>query len=147
MPESNTTRTEFLKMTLRMFGHDYSDMDTSSIPFADVNKADWKAKVIAKALLEGVITSSNTNFRPNDAVSRIEAIKILSLASGMNIVATDSTVFTDVNVAWMKKYVKAARLAGIVNGQMANGKLVFEPLRNITRAEASKVIVNAVKAQ
>jgi len=147
MPESNTTRTEFLKMTLRIFCKDYSNVDTSGLPFGDVNKLDWKAKVIAKALSENLITAKNSDFRPNDAISRIEAIKILTLAAGLEVTPTDSTVFTDVTVDWMKKYVETAKNAGIANGQNVNGKLIFEPLRNITRAEASKVIINGVKAK
>jgi len=47
----------------------------------------------------------------------------------------------------MKKYVETAKNAGIANGQNVNGKLIFEPLRNITRAESSKVIINGVKAK
>jgi len=147
MPESNTTRTEFLKMTLRLFCKDYSSTNTSGLPFVDVNKLDWKAKVIAKALSENLISANNSNFRPNDAISRIEAIKILTLVSGLNITPTNTTVFADVKVSWMKKYVEAARSAGIVNGQTVNGKLIFEPLRSITRAEASKIIINGVKTK
>ncbi len=145
MPQSNTTRTEFLKMTLRIFCKDYSSTGTAGLPFSDVNKNDWKAKVIAKALSEGLITANNSKFRPNDAISRIEAIKILTLASGLEVNPTNTTVFTDVSTDWMKKYVEAAKNAWIINGQTVNGKLIFEPLRSITRAEASKIIINGVK--
>jgi hypothetical protein len=62
----------------------------------------------------------------------------------MNVAPTNTTVFTDVKIDWMKKYAEAVRKAGIANGQTVNGKLVLEPLRKIKRSESSKVIIKSL---
>ncbi len=144
VPESNATRFEFIKMTERVFCLDYSNVDDSNLPFADVTKGTWQGRVAQEALDANLVTADNTLFRGNDNISRIEAFKVLSRAAQMTIAPTDTTVFTDVNIPWMKKYAEAVRLAGIANGQTINGQLMLEPLRNITRAESAKVIVKAV---
>jgi hypothetical protein len=80
-------------------------------------------------------------FRPNDSITRAEAITIL--LSAANIIVDRSlktTQFTDVSVAWMIPYVETARTMGIVNGQVINGFLKFRPNDSITRAESVKVI-------
>ena len=147
VPESNTTRFEFIKMTERVFCLDYSNVDDSNLPFTDVTKGTWQGRVAQEALNAGLVTSKNTSFRGNDSISRIEAIKVLTLAAKMNVTATNSTVFTDVNINWMKKYAEAVRKAGIVNGQTVNGKLILEPLRNIKRSESAKIIVKTIWAK
>jgi len=144
VPESNASRYEFIKMTERVFCLDYNNVDDSNLPFTDVAKGTWQGRVAQEALNAGLVTSANPLFRGNDSISRIEAFKVLTLAAGMTVTPTNTTVFTDVTVDWMKKYAEAVKNAGIANGQTINGNLMLEPLRNITRAESSKVIVKAV---
>ncbi len=144
VPESNATRFEFIKMTERVFCLDYSNVDDSNLPFTDVTKGTWQGRVAQEALDAWLVTSANPLFRGNDDISRIEAFKVLTLAAGMTVTPTNTTVFTDVNIDWMKKYAEAVRTAGIANGQTINGNLVLEPLRNITRAESAKVIVKGI---
>jgi lactocepin len=54
-PENPSSRIEYLKMVLRSFNIDYSSANTSGVPFLDVNKNSWEAKVIAKALELNII--------------------------------------------------------------------------------------------
>jgi len=131
-------------MTERVFCLDYTNVDDSNLPFTDVTKGTWQGRVAQEALNAGLVTSNNSLFRGNDSISRIEAFKVLTLAAKMTVTPTTTTVFTDVHIDWMKKYAEAVRTAGIANGQTINGNLVLEPLRNITRAESSKVIVKAI---
>ena len=88
-----------------------------------------------------IIDSSNANFRPNDAVSRAEAIKmILNVgATRTSSLAVDQTVtsspFSDVSVAWHNKYFDKASSLNIMNG--SNG--LVRPMDDVTRAETSKI--------
>jgi len=150
-PERAITRAEFLKMTLKGFGYTYSENDASAVTFSDVNKDHWTAKVIGKAQILGVISSENENFRPNDSISRAEAMKILlGVASSVDpkFLATEATTssFVDVTTDWQKKYIEKAKALGIISGQKdSNGDMIFRPDESITRAETSKVVVKATK--
>lgn len=146
-PNRSTTRIEMLKIALRTFCYEYSDLSGTE-NFADVANGSWQARVVEKATSLGVI-AQNTNFRPNDAVSRAEAIKMF-----MNVGSTRaaeltvdqailSTSFTDVTVDWQAKYFEAAKSAGVINGQMVGDLLIVRPNDSITRSETSKVAVNS----
>lgn len=139
-PKSNTTRSEFLKMTLKLFGKDYSTTDVSSLTFSDVSKTSWQAKVVAKAVSEGIVSTANSKFRPNDSISRAEAVKILLKVAWIEASEVSTSSFSDVS-GWATKYVEQAKKSGIVNGQTVNGKLMFRPSDSITREEVAKVIV------
>lgn len=143
-PDLNTTRAEFLKIALKAFGHDYSDVDTSNLTYVDINKDSWQAKVAMKAVSKWFISTFNDRFRPNDSITRIEALKILLNAAWIDTMETDYTTFTDVNVWWMKKYVEKSKALWIVNGQFVNNKLILRPNDNITRAETSKIVVKTM---
>jgi len=125
---------------------DYSDADTSTLTFNDVDKDSWIAKVVAKAAELNMIDTENKNFRPNDNVSRAEAMKLLLGAAGVEIEEITTTDFTDVT-GWAVKYVQTAKNLGIVDGQVINGKLVFRPSDSITRAEVAKIVVKTMKTR
>jgi len=76
-PWRETTRTEFLKIALRAYCYEYINEDPSSLTFTDVDKAVWQAKVIKLGADLGIVSTSNSMFRPNEAISRAEAIKML----------------------------------------------------------------------
>jgi len=56
---------------------DYENIDVSQLPFLDVDKNTWQAKAISKAFELDIIDKNNKNFRPNDPITRSEALKIL----------------------------------------------------------------------
>ena len=62
MPESDTTRFEFLKMTERIFCLDYSNVDDSNLPFTDVIKGTWQGRVAQEAVNSGLVTTNNSKF-------------------------------------------------------------------------------------
>ncbi len=146
-PNDNTTRAEFLKIVLRAFNHDYANVDVSNLKYVDVNKDTWQAKVIQKALSKWLISGFNDRFRPNDNVTRIEAIKMLLNAARIDVTDTEITSFTDVTISWMKKYVETSKKLWIINGQIINGKLKFRPNDPITRAETSKIVIKTMNLQ
>lgn len=143
-PWRETTRTEFLKIALRSYCYEYINEDTSSLTFTDVDKSTWQARVIDLWVDLGIVTTDNSTFRPNDSISRIEAMKmLLKVAETRNAVYTvDSSVttsaFGDLTATWQAKYAEKARTLGIIANN-AN----FEPNRGIKRDESAKVVVKS----
>lgn len=105
----------------------------------------WYAPYVSLALSYGIISDTNTNFRPNDSISRAEVAKIIVGISRVNIGNTETT-FTDVDPASdLAKYIETTKTLGFFSGEVANGKLIFRPNDPITRAEIAKVVVNAFR--
>lgn len=143
-PENKASRAEYLKIVLRAMNIDYSDVDTSKLTFADVDKNSWIAKVVVKAAELNMIDTTNKNFRPNASISRAESMKMLLNAAGIETSENTVSDFSDVK-GWAVKYVQKAKDLGIVNGQEINGKILFRPADNITRAEVSKIVVKTME--
>lgn len=143
-PEKSASRAEYLKIVLRAMNVDYSNADVSKLTFKDVEKDSWMAKVVVKAAELNMIDASNKNFRPNSQISRAEAMKMLINAAGIQTNDKAVSEFNDVK-GWAVKYVQKAKELGIVNGQNVNGKVLFRPADNITRAEVSKIVVKTME--
>jgi len=143
-PQNSASRAEYLKIVLRTFNIDYSNVDTSKLTFSDVDKNSWIAKVIVKAAELNMIDTKNKNFRPNASISRSESMKMLMNAAGIETSENTVSEFSDVK-GWAVKYVQKAKELGIINGQEINGKILFRPADNITRAEVSKIVVKTME--
>ncbi len=145
-PNHTISRAEYLKVLLRAFCIDYQDMVTYDISFEDVDKNAWEAKVIAKALKLWVIDQKNKKFRPHDPVTRAESLKMLFQISWVVPKEAYITRFEDVNQSgWEIKYIQKAKDMCIVDGYSVDGRILFQPYKNMTRAEVSKVIANTLK--
>ncbi len=143
-PKWVVTRSEFLRMVLKSVNKDYSNVNISNLKFTDISKGSWQEKVVSKALSEWIINWNKEKFEPNKAISRIEALKIIILASRLEIKKLD-TKFADVNVDWMRKYVETAKENGIINWQLIDWKLLFRPNDSISREEVVKVLSKIIK--
>ena len=141
-PDNNISRAEFLKMAMKGLKVSY-DTSVKSSDFSDVGEA-WQISLVVKAKSLGIVSGQTINgklvFRPNDTITRAEAMKILLAAAGYKSDAT-VTVFSDVTEAWQIPFIAKAQSLGIVSGQTINGKLVFRPNDTITRAEVAKIVV------
>ncbi len=142
-PENSVTRAEFLKIALRGMGIKIGTGTTTD--FTDVTE-DWQIPLVVKAKELGIISGQTIDgkliFRPNDIITRAEAMKILLKAAGYKTDAS-TTDFTDVTEDWQIPLVVKAQELGFISGQIINGKLVFRPNDTITRAEVTKIIVKA----
>ncbi|MDD2516249.1 MAG: S-layer homology domain-containing protein, partial [Candidatus Gracilibacteria bacterium] len=104
------------------------------------------AKYIAKAqelgIAQGQVIDGKLKFRPNDLITRAEAIYMLLNASQIKPSENANTNFTDIpaNGTWMIKYIAKAQELGIAQGQVIDGKLKFRPNSGISRAETAKII-------
>lgn len=146
-PENNVTRAEFLKMVLKGLNTSV-DSTLATSPFSDVAES-WQIPFVARAKELGIVSGQSVNgklsFRPNDTVTRAEAMKILLLAAGYTSNNISNTDFADVTESWQIPFVARAKDLGIVSGQDINGKLNFRPNDTVTRAEVAKVIVKMME--
>ncbi len=146
-PTRATTRIEFLKIALRSFCYEYGDLGGIE-GFSDVVDGSWQARVVEKASALSVINTTNSTFRPNDAISRIEAMKMIlkvgeTRSANFTLSTATTTTFTDIPASWMMKYVETAKDLAIVSGT----NNTFRPLDAINRGETAKVAVRSMNAQ
>jgi len=137
-PDDPITRAELAKMILKARKVKVS---TSSlkITFKDVSKKAWYAPYVVKAKEQGLIAGyGDGSFRPNQAVSRAEALKIILLAYDVFMDTAYRPVFKDVaEDDWSAAYIMKANQMGIVDGYSGDK---FKPNNQLTRAEAAKII-------
>jgi len=135
-PNSHITRAEVVKIALNSF---LIDIPTKLEykPFPDVEMTDWHAPYLQSARINGVVEGFPDGIRPNEFVTRAEALKILLIASGLPLESSVAAHFTDTNLsAWYMWYVNYAYANDIVSGH-ADGS--FKPANPITRAEIAKI--------
>lgn len=104
-----------------------------------------------KGVMSGIGIGNEIYFMPDKAVSRVDFVAMLMNAIGEKDVENVlSTGFDDDSEipASMKGYVKEARDMGLVTGTVnADGEYLFEPNREITRAEAALIVSKLVNAE
>lgn len=102
-----------------------------------------------KGIMNGTDIGTATYFYPSKTVSRAEFTVMAMNAAGITEVnQVGSTVFADDGEieSGMKGYISAAYELGYINGTEKDGKLCFEPDREITRAEAAVMLSNILDA-
>ncbi len=144
-PKNTISRAEYLKIILRAFCMDYDDVDISKIPFEDVNKDNWEAKVIAKALELKAINDKNSKFRPHEPISRVESLKIIFDITWTTPENAYVTKFEDVDAyGWEIKYIEKSFDMCIVDWYKVDWRFTFKPYDNMLREEVAKVIANTL---
>lgn len=97
------TRKEVMKIVMKLSGKeivDECDGDFSDVP------ADWGCKYIEAALEAGYI-AANATFRPDDNITKTEAMKLVLKAKGI-----EKSQVTD---NWQEDYMMTAYEYGIIN--------------------------------
>jgi hypothetical protein len=138
-PQQPITRAEYLKIVLRANNIDYSKVDTKILYFTDVDKNSWQAKVVTKATELWIISKNNKKFRPNDNISRAEAMKILIKWSNIKVQEIKNSSFWDVSGVFTK-YIETAKNLWIISANTH-----FRPTNNISRAEVAKIIIKIIE--
>lgn len=134
-PDRAISRAEFVTLIMRARGISEAQYHDD---FSDVASDFWGAGYIAAALESGFIESAQ-QFRPNDAIKREEAAKLVSLMTqdlpreSGGISFADSEKISD----WSADYIKDCAQKGLIKGD--NGGNV-NPQSKMTRAEAVTVI-------
>lgn len=139
-PDNNVTRAEFLSMIMKK---EKISINETSTTFEDVPDA-WLS-VIATAekqwYIKGQYVNGKKIARPNDSITRAEAIKILLSVKKTQLSTSIENEFDDVSEEWMIPYISTAKLLWIISWQSISGKLKFRPNDSITRAESAKIIL------
>ena len=148
-PEGYLNRAELLKIALTAFDLELAE-SLAEQPFSDVPLDAWFAPFVDTAKRQGIVNGyADGSFLPERTINRVEAIKILLLASGLPIPADSlTTSFTDVPLdAWFAPLVSFVEKNGIaegitksVSGINASYK-VFEPGGQVTRGEIARMAV------
>ncbi len=97
----NLPRKEAVKVMMNLSS--VAVVDNCSGQFSDLTSADWACKYAETALANGLV-AANASFRPDDLVSKIEALKMVF--QGMDLERDD-------NADWRAGYVEAAVSMGI----------------------------------
>ena len=143
-PESNITRAEFIKLTVKAMGWTESEYKNA---FADVTSKDWFAGVIQTAFDKGIANGSDGKFNPNRTINREEMVKFIMCAFNTSGIELEEAYigFEDNSEisGWAVDYVKQALTAGFVKGMDNN---YFCPKDSTTRAQAAAVISRLYKA-
>lgn len=139
-PKENITRTEFLSMLFKVHSIDLENFSPNEGVFYDVDVGTEQSKIAYKAY-ELWITHwyDDGTFRPNDNISRIQAIKYILKLNNEEL-SDEASQFVDVTVLWMVKYANAAKLLWITDGVETSEGLKFYPENLITREEAAKFL-------
>lgn len=105
----------------------------------------WAGETIQEGLRIGFVAGDPGGcFRPDDAVTRAEFIKMLVIARGLRPSHAASPSFTDVAAHWVESqgYLEAAVEAGLIHPEDYAG--IFSPDTPITRQEIALVSVRAM---
>lgn len=145
-PSASITREEFVKMAVVAFSmHD----PTAVSDFADVIKGEWYDSFVASAAKNGLVNGvSETEFGIGRKITRQDVAVIIARAKNLTDTAEDSsntdTGFSDNDsiADYAKAAVKQMKDRGYING-VGNGR--FEPESLCTRAEAAKIIYEAIR--
>lgn len=138
-PSQQITRAEFLKIVLSTF---LTDAVTEG-PFQDLE--DWQKPWVHTAYNLGIVKGyTETEFKPNQPITRAEAIKILVEANNLilNPFNRKNPEFHDLDPEyWAYNYIDIATDMNLISGYQENGKNLFKPKNNLNRAEAAVLVV------
>jgi N-acetylmuramoyl-L-alanine amidase len=115
--------------------------NTSKTTFADISN-HWAESDITSAFEKGYVNGyENGTFKPNNAITRAEFIKLLYTIFGND--NSSDVSFADVSGReWYYSYIKWGVANGLVNGYADN---TFRADKEITREEAAVILNRCVK--
>lgn len=145
-PENNINRAELLKILIEGRGISPSLVSYNNC-FPDV-KNEWFAAPVCYAQKEGWIQGYNDgSFRPEQTISKAEAIKMLINSQGISVRSTvDEIIFVDVNLNdWFAPYIYKAKELNLLeetgfwvgpNDEMTRGGIAENLYRILTIADS-----------
>ena len=116
----------------------------NAISFSDLNpNADYYEPIIDLANRKIATGYSNGTFKPNTAITREDAAKMLALTIDVNITNPKNPGFKDVTVNNPNyRYIAALAEAGVINGYSDK---TFKPKEPITRGQMAKILTLGFK--
>ncbi len=113
-----------------------------AMSFTDVSPNDYFYEAVRYLYCAGVVSGyADGTFRPYNNTTRAQLSKIVALAEGWPIDTTGGPHFTDVPISHtFYDYIETAYNHSIITGYQDG---TFRPDNNVTRAQLSKIIVQA----
>lgn len=146
-PDEDVSRAEFLKMALLGAGKDVDGV--SGYYYNDVSSSAWYYDYVTYATEEGYVEGYNDgNFRPNNDISRAEALVILLRIANEDDTEDDRVSSSDINFSDVDRYdwfAWAVVLADELNLVRGYGDGTFGPGNDLSRAEAAKIVDLAIE--
>lgn len=138
-PDDKITRAEFVKIIAGAFE---VESEKKENPFDDVNGNEWYFTYVVNAYHSGIVKGAEGKFNPLSEITRQDAFVILSRVLGVKEGA--DTVFADSPEisGYAVLHINALCSADIISGYEDN---TLKPLASITRAEAAKLVSEAMK--
>lgn len=144
-PTLYVTREEFVKMLAGVAGANVTGYTSSRFP--DVPLSRWSAPYIAWAADRGITTGTDGgNFAPTMRITREEMAAMIYRyvqSSGKTLPAKNAPViFADANLisGWAQTPVSVMQQAGIIDGNVTNGRYTFDPKVSASREECAKML-------
>ena len=141
-PNREIKREEFIKILVTAFEMDENEQK-GDLPFDDVHQNDWFYPYIRVVTSQGIVSGIASNiFGTGTQISRQDAAVLLyrvlilktdSIKTERTVLFNDSREISD----YAKMAVEALATVGIFSGNESNE---IQPLHNITRAQAAKII-------
>lgn len=148
-PNSAATRAEIATMTTRAV-QATTPSDVVVNPFPDVSTTTWHAKYLKSAKTRGVIHGYPDGlYRPEQAVNKVEALKIVNRTFGNNFTQTNQNLssYSDLGLdQWYIPYVNAGLNQGLVGDEaiLPTYADLFKPADYLTRAEVAKILYSMI---
>ena len=143
-PEAKTTRAMLVTILYRVAGSPETQSQTG---FEDVKAGSWYAAAVTWAAEKDIVTGvSETEFRPDDFISREQAATILyRYARYKGCEMTDGAelnTFPDGEKvsSWAKEAVSWSVAQGLINGNPKSGALYLQPQQGATRAQLAAIL-------
>lgn len=145
-PDRDITRAEFAAIIVRALG---LQLENGASTFSDVKEFDWFSSAINTAQSYNLINGfEDGTFRPNDKITREQAMVILSKAMAITGLkaklpapSADAALFPYMDAAdvsaWSQSSIVDGLQAGIVSGRSGT---VLAPKDYITRAEVAVMV-------
>lgn len=140
LPNEGIRKTEFAALINRIFNFS----EESGQSFSDVPKTAWYASDISKAVAAGALVGDGGGkIQPLEILTREQAALMLSRVFHVTASGNSYAPFTDdaLIAGWSKGAVYAMKEAGYVAGTPQGA---FQPKKALTRAEAVKMMNNAM---
>lgn len=138
-PSQNASRAEFTSLVARILGL----KGNGKLEFSDIDESAWYANDVSAAVAEGLVVGWNESFRPNDTITREEAMVIIAKAiSRFGIEAagdlTSLEAFTD--AAEISDWATSSAATLVSNGVIVGAEGKINSKAKITRAEISMIL-------
>lgn len=116
------------------------------VPFTDIKNSTYKEDINNLAKL-GIIPITETLFRPQDLITRVEALSFVVKLYGFFATNVYNDMFTDViGHEWYAGIVECACSNGIFDMNLTKDKL-FEPLKEVTYEEIITFSINGYQSR